>query len=543
VQETSDGALWLARDKEVLRVAGGSSTEVTGQEPLEGRRLLVEGRGGVVWIVASDGVARWQKGRLELFRSPATGWPADASSAFEDADGALWVGTLGAGLRRVAGGRITTVSPAQGLPTGWIVQLLEDDRGRVWASSSKGIFWVERRALAEVAEGRRGGVVPALYDVTDGVEMRHESFGHPAGFKDGAGRLWFATSGGIVAFDPRAPGGPPPRAVIEEVRLGGVRATEGTSFTGPLELTASFAALGFAPPETIAFRHRLEGRDAEWVETGERQVGYPTLAPGRYRLLVAARGRDGAWGPVAASLPFELRTPFHRTPWFALSCAAALALLALSAHRLRVGRVRAALQAAMLERTRIAREIHDTLAQAFVAMSVQLECIDQAAAENHPEVLRHHLDTARQVVKESLEEARRSIWVLRPQALDRGLVPAIESLVQRLSGDTVVTLAVTGPPRPLPPAAEANLLRIAQEAVANAYRHAHAARIELRLAYAPRSVTLAVHDDGAGLDGAAASAFAQGMLGLEERAVELGGRLTVDSEPGRGTTIRAEIPA
>jgi signal transduction histidine kinase len=215
----------------------------------------------------------------------------------------------------------------------------------------------------------------------------------------------------------------------------------------------------------------------------------------------------------------------------------------LLAHRLRLGRVRAALQAALAERTRIAREIHDTLAQAFVAMSVQLECLDQAVKKDDPAMLRRHLDGARQVVKDSLEEARRSVWVLRPQALDRGLVPAIQTLVQRLSGDTVVALDVTGPPRSLPPAAEANLLRMAQEAVANAYRHAGAGRIEVHLAYAPRTVTLSVCDDGGGLQPGVAPELGQGLLGLRERTDELGGRLTVDSAPGRGTTIHVEIPA
>jgi signal transduction histidine kinase/ligand-binding sensor domain-containing protein len=543
VREMPDGALWLARDKKVLRVAGGTATEVAGQERLEGRRLFFEGRGGAVWIVASDGVARWQRDRLEVFRLPDTDLPAEVTTAHEDADGALWMGTLGAGLRRLAGGHIATLTPAQGLPTSWINQLLEDDRRRLWASSSKGIFWVDRRALADVAEGRRASVVATLYDAGDGVEMRAERLGHPAGFKDPRGRLWFATSAGIAIFDPAAPSGPPPRAMVEELRLGG-RSVGSASFSGPLDLEATAAALSFAPPETTAFRHRLEGKDRDWVETGaDRRISYPQLASGRYRLLVSARGRDGAWGPDAASAAFELRPPFHRTPQFVLACLAALVLVALTAHRLRLGRVRAALQAASAERTRIAREIHDTLAQAFVAMSVQLECVDQAVKKEDPALLRRHLDGARQVVKDSLEEARRSVWVLRPQALDRGLVAAIQTLVQRLSGGTVVALDVTGPPRSLPPTAEANLLRMAQEAVANAYRHAGAGRIEVHLAYAPRAVTLSVRDDGGGLQPGTPPELGQGLIGLRERTRELGGRLTVDSTPGRGTTILVEIPA
>jgi ligand-binding sensor domain-containing protein/signal transduction histidine kinase len=544
VREMPDGAIWLTRAKKVVRVAGGAAAEIAGQEPLEGRRLFAEGRGGVVWIVASDGVARWQSDRLQLFRLPGTDLPAEVTSAYEDADGALWMATLGAGLRRLAGGRIATITPAEGLPTAWINQLLEDDGGRLWASSSKGVFWIDRRALADVAERRRASVVATLYDVSDGVEMRAERLGHPAGFKDERGRLWFATSGGIAIFDPKGPAGPPPRALIEDLRLGGRSAASAASFRGPVDLEATTAVTTFAPPETIAFRHRLEGRDGDWVETGaDHRIRYPQLGPGRYRLLVAARGRRGGWGPVAASTILEIRPLFHRTPAFVLACAAALLLLGLVAHRLRVGRLHAGLQAAIAERTRIAREIHDTLAQAFVAMSVQLECIDQAVKKNDPAILGRHLASARQVVKDSLEEARRSVWVLRPQALDRGLVAAIETLVQRLSGNTVVALDVTGPPRPLQPTAEANILRMAQEAVANAYRHAGAGRIEVHLAYAPRAITLSVRDDGTGLSPVVAPELGQGMIGLRERTRELGGRLTIDSAPGRGTTILVEIPA
>jgi signal transduction histidine kinase len=331
--------------------------------------------------------------------------------------------------------------------------------------------------------------------------------------------------------------------MIENLRLGGRRATDSAS-SGPLDLEATSTAMSFAPAETIAFRHRLEGKDGDWVETGaDRRVSYPQLGPGRYRLLVSARGREGTWGPSAASDWLELRPPFHRTPRFVLACVAALFLLALAVHGLRVGRVRAGLQAALAERTRIAREIHDTLAQAFVAMSVQLECIDQAMKKDDRTLLRRHVDGARQVVKDSLEEARRSVWVLRPQALDRGLVPAIETLVQRLSGETIVALDVTGPPRSLSPAAEANLLRMAQEAVANAYRHAGAGRIQVHLAYGPGAVTLSVRDDGTGLQPGAGPELSQGMIGLRERTRELGGRLTVESAPGRGTTILVEVPA
>jgi signal transduction histidine kinase len=155
--------------------------------------------------------------------------------------------------------------------------------------------------------------------------------------------------------------------------------------------------------------------------------------------------------------------------------------------------------------------------------------------------MRRHLENARHMVKESLDEARRSVWVLRPQALERGLPAALEALVGGASGETLVELEVTGPQRPLPPLVETNLLRLAQEAVSNAYRHARAQRISVRLSYQPGSVRLSVLDDGTGLDDA--RPVERGLAGMKERAAEVGGALVVESRTGGGTEVRAEVPA
>jgi len=250
--------------------------------------------------------------------------------------------------------------------------------------------------------------------------------------------------------------------------------------------------------------------------------------------------------------------PFHRSPAFLVPFVALLALGAglslLAVHRLRIARAQAALKTVMGERTRISREIHDTLAQAFVATSVQLECLEEALEAGPPQAaqaakIHRHLETAKKVVEESLEEARRAVWVLRPQAIESGLVPALQTLVARLSGGTAVELKVTGAPRELPPLVASNLLRIAHEALANARRHAGARRIEVRLAYAARTVTLAVADDGKGINpragqgGGAGSSNGQGLLGMRERAAQMGGSLSVAGGPEAGTTVAVEVAA
>jgi signal transduction histidine kinase len=331
---------------------------------------------------------------------------------------------------------------------------------------------------------------------------------------------------------------------LEELRLDGQRIEPGAlGGRAPRDLDVAFTARTFAAPDTISFRYRLEGRERDWIEVGPaRGAHYARLEAGQYRLLIQARHRESDWSPPE-QLAFTLRPAFYRSPFFAAACALGIGLLLLLVHRVRMAEARAGMQAAVGERTRIARDIHDTLAQAFVATSVQLECLEEALAVGERAGARRHLATARKVVEESLDEARQAVWVLRPQAIEQGLAPALETLVKRVSGGTPVALDVTGTERTLPQMVASNLLRIAHEAVANARRHARPARIQLRLAFASRSVVLSINDDGRGMNGAATGGTGAGILGMKERAADMGARLTIESAPERGTTVRVEVAA
>jgi signal transduction histidine kinase len=556
--EASDGALWLAFEKSVVRCQGGNTTALPEQELFAGYRILFEGRGGTMWISADDGLARWRAGKTDIVRLPATDRPAEVANFLEDDAGTLWMATKGEGIRRTRGDRFTTIGVANGLPTGWIVQLLEDGQGRMWASSSGGIFWVDKRELEEVAEGRRQRVQVSLYDAKDGIYVGSNHFGHPAGFKDDRGRLWFATNSGIAVVDPswrtRAP-----RLGLGELRLGGERVELHAGVTPmvrgtPSDLDLAFTALTFAPPDTVSFRYQLRTHDGhpvrDWVDLGSsRALHAAGLEPGDYQLALEARTREGDWnGQSVLRLEFGVRQTFYRTPGFVLLVALAVGLSLLGLHRMHLARTRAGLQALMAERTRIAREIHDTLAQAFVATSVQLECLEEALeGDPRPQSgkIQRHLDTAKKVVEESLDEARRAVWVLRPQAIEPGLVPALETLVNQASGGTTVELAVEGDARELPPLVASNLLRIAQEAVANARRHAQARRIAVRLVFSSDAVALSVTDDGQGMPSSGEHGPSQGILGMKERAAQIGGTLSIESgvQGGAGTTLRVEVAA
>lgn len=204
---------------------------------------------------------------------------------------------------------------------------------------------------------------------------------------------------------------------------------------------------------------------------------------------------------------------------------------------------RRAFEAVLAERGRFAREIHDSLAQGLTSISLQLECVsdqlppDTAAAR--------HVENARGLVRDSLKEARRTVWNLRPLALgETDLVTALQRFASNLSGDGRITFSqqIEGTPRPLPPSHEDTLLRIGQEALTNAVRHASATEIRQTLRFGQGWVTFIVKDNGQGFDVVSRIGKGFGLNGMNERLAALGGSLSIDSRPGHGTEVSATLP-
>ena len=201
----------------------------------------------------------------------------------------------------------------------------------------------------------------------------------------------------------------------------------------------------------------------------------------------------------------------------------------------------------LAERQRLARDIHDTLAQGFVSIVLQLQAAEAELPEGAAEA-RGHLERARRTASDNLAEARRLVWDLRPDALRAApLGEALGRLAGRVASETglVATATVTGTPKPLSPDAEVTLLRVTQEALANVTRHSGAGRVAVTLSYMDGEAALDVRDDGTGFDPPADGPGAAGGLGLRgmrERVEALGGRLAVETAPGRGTTIAVTVP-
>ncbi|GAB4523224.1 MAG: sensor histidine kinase [Anaerolineae bacterium] len=192
------------------------------------------------------------------------------------------------------------------------------------------------------------------------------------------------------------------------------------------------------------------------------------------------------------------------------------------------------------ERQRLAGEIHDTLAQGLTSIVTLLE-----AAENDSTAAPQHLGTARDIARSSLQEARRFIWNLRPAALEnQSFEEAMAALVAGWSAaqHTPAAWVVTGERLPAPPEYEIALLRITQEALSNIARHAHARQVTVTLSYMPDGLWLDVVDDGVGFDASVSMNGHYGLIGMRERMARLGGQLAVESAPGEGTTLSAQLP-
>ena len=222
-------------------------------------------------------------------------------------------------------------------------------------------------------------------------------------------------------------------------------------------------------------------------------------------------------------------------------CWPLLAAMIVLLLRLRLRRAEGEFRAVLGERNRIAREIHDTLAQGYVGICVQLEVLGELLRMNKPEAAAKHLDLTRGYVREGLADARQSIWALRSQDSGETTLPVrLRRIVESEGGHGLeARFSIFGAYRPMPPGTEQEFLRVAQEAIHNVKKHAGARHLSVQLEYRPEAIALEVRDDGRGFAAGLASQPGRfGLTGMKERAAAIGGTLEITSEPGAGTTVR-----
>jgi len=390
----------------------------------------------------------------------------------------------------------------------------------------------------------------------DGLRSRETATNsHPSAWRSRDGHLWFATPKGLVEVDPAhfPVNTVPPPVALERFAVDDVAqrlpASPLTVHAGHNHFQFDYAGLSFTAPQKVRYRYMLQGFDHNWTEAGPRRTAYYTnIPPGHYTFRVQAANNDGLWNPQGTALAFELRPHFYQTLWFYILLAAAGVGLIVLLLRRRLRVAQREFNAVLGERNRIAREIHDTLAQGYVGISVQLEVLSELLRLQKVEAAQKHLDTTRGYVREGLADARQSIWALRSQDSAETTLPVRMRRAVEAAGTTALAsrFSIYGAYRPLPPGTEREILRIAQEAIQNVKKHAGATEFSVQLEYGPSRIALEVRDDGRGFAAAeqhAASSGHYGLTGMRERAAAIGGTLEVSSEPGAGTTVRLQAPA
>jgi signal transduction histidine kinase/ligand-binding sensor domain-containing protein len=546
------GALWVGTRHGLSRYANGVFTTWTAADGL-GSDLVgaIQGDGqDGLWIGTLGGLTHFHNGQFRNF-TKKDGLSSDVvTSLHRDPDGTLWIGTNDAGLNRMRNGKITPIRSAQ-LPVR-VIGILEDDSRSLWISSSNGVYRVSRAALEQ---DQGSGAEVLRFGVADGMPISEcSSGGHPAALRLRNGELWFATLQGIARVDPQTMpvNRVPPPAVIEQVSVDDVPQRGPGALTvepGHSHYEFDYAGLSFVAPQKVEYRYRLEGFDQGWVQAGTRRTAYYTNLPhGRYTFRVLARNNDGVWSTAAATAELTVEPHVWQTWWFRVLLALALLGAGYAAWQRRLAGVERQFQAVLGERTRIAREIHDTLAQGFVAVSVHLELVAQLM-RNSAEAAREQLEHAQALVRSSLEDARMSIWELRSQTPEREdlatrMLRMAEEVVARNGAPARVQMQVAGTNHPLQPDLERELARIAREAVVNAVRHGRPKNILLRLEFDGSMFGMEVRDDGEGFAGAPPGRNEGhfGILGMRERAQAMGADLTVESAAGEGTRVQVKLP-
>lgn len=549
-----EGNLWIGGDGEGLcRYAKGVMKVFTAADGLAGLpvRTVMQDRAGTIWVGTNDGLCRFADGKFTTFTT-ANGLAHNAVYAIlQDAEGDLWLGTQG-GLSRYRDGSFHAYTARDGLFQNLIFSVFEDGENNLWMSSNHGVFTIHKRELDAFDRGKAKTLRCTVYGIADGMTTSQCQGGsQPAGWKARSGRLWFPTTRGVATILPgkvKRNNRPPP-VLIEKVMAQNQELTLTQTpvlDSGLRGFSFHYTALSFLAPEKVRFKYRLDGVDRDWVEADGRRVAYYNEIPhGHHVFRVIACNNDGVWNHQGASFAFTLPPHFYETIWFYALCAAALALGAWRFHRWQLKEARAEFSLVLEERGRIARELHDTLAQGFAGIAFQLEAVATKLFEA-PQQAQEHLNLALTMVRHSLGEARRSVMNLRPSSLEQmDLSGALRETARQMVGQKVIEIEVktTGVVRPLAPTIEDNLLRVGQEAITNAFKYSDASTISIHVEFEPATVRLRVRDDGKGFDLAKtqeSDGAHFGVLGMQERAKQIGARFTVTSAPGQGTEIVIE---
>ncbi len=554
-----NGEIWIGQVDSVIRGEPGMWTSVN-LPPNPGEiHALAQDADGRIWAGTRGSRLLLAEGDQFLDRTPRE-LPAGTGirTLLATSDGCLWIGTGGDGLARMKGGRCSLLTTAHGLRHNVVSQLVLDHKGRLWGAGDRGIFLLPLDELNAVADGRAEKFHTIAFGASEGAPSLQANSGYyPNTMLAPDNRLWFASrSSGIVIANPNLPGGnkvPPPVAIDEFVANG---TTVPPSMSGPVKIGPGiisarfqFSAKSYTARENVVLQHRLSGVDSGWVNSGrDRSASYAALPPDTYTLRVRAMNNDGVWSKRDATLSFIVVPHAWQRPWFQLTSAILIlmlaALIANAFSSWQVRRQNALLRqevAVRRERARIARDVHDQVGASLTEISM-LSDLAQSDGVASP-----YLPRLASTARKAAAEMDEIVWAINPEHDN------LSSLLDYISQQATDLLGTAGvrcrldfpdefPERHLTADFRHHLLLIVREALNNTIKHASAKEVRLQAVLGDTELRVTISDDGQGFDPGAAVSTGDGLINMTTRATALRGSLQLRSQPGAGTTITLHLP-
>jgi signal transduction histidine kinase/ligand-binding sensor domain-containing protein len=507
-----------------------------------------------IWLLWGDRVAQYDHGRIQIFGA-RDGLTIGPPNVITERKQVMWLGAE-SGLAYLQGGRFHTVQSGEDSGFNSVTGIVAPPNDGLWLATSSGIIHIPASEVERVTAHPEHKVSFELFDLASDLPdpLQWGGVYAPGAIQAGDGRIWFATRNGAVSLDPahiyRNP--LPPPVSIRSI-AGDDRTYSPFSQPALPALTRSlrieYDALSLSIPERVRFRYKLEPLDKDWREAqGRREVSFDRIPPGKYAFRVVACNNDGVWNMAGTALPLTVAPAWFQTNWFRASWAGIALLLLWMLYRMRLKqlerRFNLALEARVDERTRIARELHDTLLQSFQGLMLRLQLVDDLLPQGRA---KEQLEQSLERADEAIAEGRTAVYALRSSTMAANdLTGALTTLGEELSTpETAFHVVVEGPARELHPVIRDEFYRIAREALRNAFSHARAHHIEVEITYGERLFRLRIRDDGGGIPAEIVEtgrAGHYGLRGMRERARQIGSKLEIWSGAGRGTEIDLRVP-
>lgn len=505
---------------------------------------------GGFWAAGFDhGLFWFHNGKFETVKPD--GFDGVITDIKTEPNGGLWL-TTQQGSILYKNGMARRLSTRNGIPCDASEFVVNDQKGFHWFYLECGIVRVQNSELALWWNDPSRKIQSTFFSALDGAQVKVSGERPWLGLD---GRQWSVNGRAIQIIDPRhLPFNRLPPPVHIERML--INHNEQSLMTGlqlpvfPRDIEIDYAGLSYAVPDKVRFRYQLIGHDKGWIDAGtRRQVFYNDLKPGSYTFRVIADNNDGVWNTQGDALRFTIPPAWFQTPWFRLLCLLLMIAAGLSIYyviRLRryAASMRIRFDERLEERTRLARDLHDTLMQTIqgirmVADTAQDNMDDPTSAKRFAMLMSEWSGRATLEGRTALDSLRNS--TIEGNDLARAFHQSFEDC--RAKGDITVNLSVTGKSRQMHPIVRDEIYRIGDEAIRNACLHSGGKRVDIELVY-NENMQLRVRDDGKGIDAAILISGKEGhygLTGMRERAARIGARLDIVST-SQGTEILLRVP-